>query len=166
MKYSALLLLLACTTRITFSQAVERLRVTRPNAPLTVQDTIVALAIREAILHGIPNFGPRQHDVIVERVPGVVSPHALPSLPSVAFYLLDSVQIVGLANQVGDFPFLRPDAARIDGDTATIGIISKLGPDVIPTSGRRYLSVGMCAWRAVRHLGAWTVDSLPLCGES
>src|SRR6266566_1794422 len=52
------LLSAACAATATFSEAVARFPVTRSEVPLSVQDTIVALSIREAVLHGIPDFAP------------------------------------------------------------------------------------------------------------
>ena len=150
---TAVLLSSACAATMTFTQAVERLPLTRPEPAGSAQDTIVALSIREAVLGGT-SFGlPRQ--VVVQRVPDVVSSHALPAIDSVAFYLLDMLQIEKLASQAGNFTYLRPFPPRINGDSAVVFVGRRR------RHGLRHIfgGVGGCSWRAVRRSGAWVVDT-------
>lgn|SRR2546425_1530377 len=159
---SLLLLSSACAATVTFSKAVERLSVTRSEPPLSAQDTIVALSIREAVLHGIPDFELRRH-VIVQRVAGVVSSHALPQIDSVAFHLLDTLQIGELADKAGNFTYLRPSPPSIDGDSAMVGVASAYGLDRSPHRHGGMVGGGGCSWRTVRRSGAWVVDTLLGC---
>jgi len=155
------LLSAACSAAATFSEAVVRFPVTRPEVPLSAQDTIVALSIREALVHGIPDFGPGPQ-VVVEYRRDVVSSHALPQIDSVSFFLLDSIQLGKLGDRVGTFRYLRPVAPRIHGDTAMLGIASAVG-----FKRTRYaialLGGGACSWRAVRRSGMWVVDTVLGC---
>ena len=155
------LLSVACAATTTFSEAVERLPRTRPDVPLSAQDTIVALSIREALLHGMPDFRPRPQ-VVLEYVRDVVSSHALPQIDSVSFFLLDPVQIGRLADRAGTFTYLRPFAPRIHGDTAMVGIASALGFKR-SRYARGLMAGGACSWRAVRRSGAWVVDTVLGC---
>ena len=151
----------ACAAAVTFTNAVERLPLTRPEPPLNAQDTIVALAIREAVMRGIPGFEPRR-EVVVQRVPGLVTSRTLPQIDSVAFFLLDTFQIRTLADQAGEFMYLRPTPPRIDGDTAVVGLGSELGLKH-RTHVRAIFGVGGCSWRAVRRSTTWVVDSTLGC---
>ncbi len=155
------LLAFACVSRQTIRQALERFPVARPETSVSVQDTIVALSLREAVLHGIPDFTPSPH-VVVQAIPGLVSSRTLPAIDSVSFFLLDSVQIRQLATRAGNFFYLRPSAPQIRGDTATIGLKGMLG------FRRTNRGVGTreesaCAWRAVRRSGTWAVDTTLGC---
>ena len=146
------LLSCACAATLPFTQAVERLPLTRREPAWSTQDTIVALSIREAVLGGT-SFGlPRQ--VVVQRVPDVVSSHALPAIDSVEFYLLDTLQIEKLASQAGNFTYLRPFPPRINGDSAVVFVGRRHG--LMP---RRPAGVTSCSWRAIRRSGAWVVDA-------
>jgi len=158
---SLVLLSSACAATVTFTEAVARLPRTSPELPLTAQDTIVALVIREAVLRGIPDFPP-QRQVVVQRVPEVVSSRALPRIDSVSFFLLDTAQMTKMAAQVGDFGYLRPHAPRIYGDTAVVSLATELA--LKPRPHRMLLLGGAgCRWRAVRRSGAWVVDTVLGC---
>jgi hypothetical protein len=156
-----ILLSAACAATTTFSEAVARFPLSHPEVPLSTQDTIVGLSIREALLHGVPDFAPAPQ-VVIEYRRDVVSSHALPPIDSVSFFLLDSVQIRKLGDRVGTFRYLRPFAPQIRGDTALLGIATGVG-----FRRTRYaiglLAGGACSWRAVRRSGAWVVDTVLGC---
>jgi hypothetical protein len=155
------LLSAACSAIVTFSEAVARFPITHPEVPLSTQDTIVALSIREALLHGIPDFAPGPQ-VVVEYRRDVVSSHALPQIDSVSFFLLDSMQIGKLGDRVGTFRYLRPFAPRIHGDTAMLDLASAVGFKRT-RHAVLFLAGGACSWRAVRRSGAWVVDTVLGC---
>lgn len=147
---TAVLLSSACAATLTSTQALKRLPVTRPEPGWSAQDSIVALSIREAVVGG--SFG-LSRQVVVLRVPDVVSSHALPRIDSVAFYVLDTLQMENLASRAGNFTYLRPSPPRINGDTAVMFVARRHGLGPI-SSG-----VGACSWRAVRRSGMWAVDT-------
>ncbi len=158
---SLVLLSSACAATVTFTEAVGRLPVTRPELALTARDTIIALAIREAVLSGIPGFLP-QRQVVVQRVPDIVSSHALPRIDSVAFFVLDTAQLTNVAVQGGNFAYLRPYPPRISGESAVVSLASKLALKAMPR-GTHFLDGGSCSWRAVRQSGTWVVDTVLGC---
>jgi len=150
----------ACAATVTFNEAVSRLPVTRPEPPVTISDTIIALAIREAALRGIPAF-PTQRHIVVQRLADVVSSRSLPWIDSVSFLVLDSAQLIRVAAHAGHFAYLRPYPPRIDGDTAVVSVASRFAAD--PTVARA-LYGGACSWRAVRQSGSWVLDTVVGCG--
>ena len=147
----AVLLSSACAATLTSTQALKRLPLTRPALGWSAQDTIVALSIREAVLGGTSVGLSRQ--VVVLRVPDLVSSHALPRIDSIAFYVLDTLQVENLPRRARDFTYLRPFPPRINGDTAVVFVAWRHG------LGPIFSGVGSCSWRAVRRSGVWVVDT-------
>ena len=128
-------------------------------SPVTMSDTVVALALRHAVAEGIPDFNPGSR--VVVQAEAWVSARALPVLDSVSFYVLDYSRIQELAHRSEDFTYLGFAPPEIQGDTVQIGIGStwayrKRGF----VSG---LGGGGCVWVFTRDAGGWTRSRVISC---
>ena len=130
-----------------------------PLPPVSVTDTVLSLALRHAVLEGIPDFSPKSR--VVVQADSLLSARALPVLDTVRFYVLEYDRIQELAHQSEDFTYLGFAPPEIRGDTVEIGIGStwayrKKGF----VSG---LGGGGCVWVFTRQDGRWVRSKVVSC---
>ena len=112
------LLLVSCLQTTPHAAALGRLRPTPPAAPHSASDTVLALALREAIgMGGVA----AEHQVVLRQVDHL-SAAALPAVDSISFYILDSAAIHALAARAGGFTFLHVGSVKVDGDSLQVPI--------------------------------------------
>jgi len=128
-------------------------------SPVTVSDTVVALALRYAVTEGIPDFSPSSR--VVVQAEAWVSARALPALDSVSFYVLDYNRIQEVAHRSEDFTYLGLAPPKIRSDTVEIGIGSTWA-----YRKRGFVSGmggGGCVWVFTREGGGWVRSKVISC---
>ncbi len=132
---------------------------TLPEPPSSATDSIVSLALEQAVVHGMPpDLSRTRPRVLIIRDDAPVSAHALPRIDSVAFYILDSMQIQALADRHESMDYLVVSGASIQGDSATVGIGDRVAQRPHSGRGRYFSSRRTCFWILRRHEGVWTIE--------
>ncbi len=153
----AALLASACTQTLT--QALARLPSVEPSPPGTVEDTVIAAVLLEALR---TQYAHGRRVIIANDLEGL-TPASLPSIDTLAFLLLNPDQIQQLADEYGDLSYLRilRWAASDSVATVSIGVFGMFsrarsdGPIVDgPTS---------CEWRVARRSDQWRVQGTTMC---
>src|SRR5205809_3758198 len=102
MRYTILIITLAflgCARSLPpLRQGLARLNPARPQPPLSTIDSLLSLALEQAVIHGVADFPPHSREVIIRNSP-FASAHVLPRMDSVTFYIVDSAQIQTLADR-------------------------------------------------------------------
>src|SRR2546422_7509231 len=102
MRYTILivtLVFLGCARSLPpLRQGLARLTPARPQPPLSAIDSLLSLALEQAVIHGVADFPPHSREVIIRNSP-FASAHVLPRMDSVTFYIVDSAQIQTLADR-------------------------------------------------------------------
>ena len=155
----ALLVLCGCVHRATLDQELSHVPITNPLPPLTLTDTVLLVALRHALLEGIPDFSPRTR-VIVQADP-MVSARVLPGTDSTRFFILDHDRIQQLANRSQDFTFLILSKPAIRGDTAQVQIQSAWAYQ--RRGFRSGMGGGACIWLFTRESGGWVRSKVIRC---
>jgi hypothetical protein len=147
-----IVLLSACANTITLEQALSGIVPSAPAQPDSPADSLLLVALSDAVVEGIPDFAPRRQVIIEKR--DAVSPRMLPVVDSVKFFILDLTGIQKLANRVGSFTFLRLHSPKIFGDSAEVAIGSVWA---YKQTGRAAggLGGGACAWMFTKQSGTW-----------
>jgi hypothetical protein len=156
---AATLALGACVHRSSLDQELARISPTPSRPPVTVSDTVVALALAHAITEGIPDFSPSYR--VVLQAEAWVSARALPASDNVSFYVLEYRRIQELAHRSEEFTYLGLAPPEIRGDTVQIGIGStRAFRNRDLASG---LSGGGCVWVFTRDSGRWRRSKVISC---
>jgi hypothetical protein len=147
----------ACTETLT--QALARLPRTQPEPPISVEDTVTATALRDALATGYVH-GSR---VIIANGHGALRSSSLPNVDSVAFLLLTPEHIQALADEYGDLGYvqiLRP-TVRDSVATVTIGLEGAFSRAQHPYG---VIDGGdSCEWRLTRGKGRWRAERSRVC---
>jgi hypothetical protein len=145
-------------------EGLASLTPTRPQLPLSAADSVLSLALEQALLHGIPDFAPRPRAAVIQSG-GLASAHVLPRLNSVTFYILDSAQIQTLVDPDGDMPYLLVGHVTMEGDSATASIRCRFALRRAPgrDAGGIGIGGGGCFWILRRHDGHWQIGRLGGC---
>jgi hypothetical protein len=154
--------LIACATSLSLlDQSLARLTPTQPLVPESPLDSVRSLALEQALLSGLPNFraGAR---VVISGDRGFASARVLPRTPTRTFYILDSVQILALADRHGDIDYLVVGEARIEGDSAIANVGHAFA--LQPRPGLRMIyGEGGCYWILRRRDGVWQIERVGAC---
>jgi len=153
----AALLSSACTQTLT--QALARLPSVQPGLPVTVEDTVIAAVLLEALTTGYAH-GPQ---VIIANVEGELTSASLPRVDTLTFLFLNPEQIQQLADEYGDLSYLRisPSTVRDTVATVTIGVYAAFSR--ARTNGPIIDGPSSCEWRLARSGGQWRVQGTTLC---
>ncbi len=133
---------------------------TLPEPPSSATDSIISLALEQAVVHGMPpDLSRTRPRVLIIRDDAPVSARALPRIDSVAFSILDSAQIQALADRHESMDYLVVSGASIHGDSGTVGIGDHVAQR--PHSGRgtrQFSTRRVCYWILRRHEGVWRIE--------
>jgi hypothetical protein len=152
-------LVAACASSLTLDQAMTGIAPSSPAVPQTSTDSLLAEALRQAALE----WHMRGHVIIQQS--GILSPHALPVVDSVSFYLLEPVRIQQLAIR-HDVPFLdlsiQPKAFV---DSAEVGVSNTWLYRKTTNLGTR-VGGGGCIWQFRKNAGRWRRSRVVSCVDS
>ncbi len=142
----------ACTETLT--QALGRLPRTQPDPPISVEDTVTAKALRDALATGYVH-GPL---VIIANGDGALRSSSLPHVDSVTFLLLTPEHIQALADEYGDLSYVKILGPTVRDSVATVTI----GLDGAFSRAQHPYGVvdggGSCEWRLTRGNGQWRAE--------
>jgi len=110
-----------CGCAPTLQNELAKIGPTRAEAPLTVEDTVMALVLAQPSVHRTASYEP-DHQVIVANPTGPLTPHAIPAVDSVTFFALDTAAIQRLADRAGDVSYVTIAVPQVRRDTALVGI--------------------------------------------
>ena len=167
MRYTILivtLVFLGCARSLPpLRQGLARLTPARPQPPLSAIDSLLSLALEQAVIHGVADFPPHSREVIIRNSP-FASAHVLPRMDSVTFYIVDSAQIQTLADRYGNVSYLLLGTTTIEADSATAAIGNTFALRRSPGRGPGVLMAGGgCYWILRRHDGTWQIERLGGC---
>ena|SRR3989442_8194266 len=153
----AALLSSACTQTLT--QALARLPSVEPSSPVTLEDSLIAAVLLEALTTQYAH-GPR---VIIADDLGGLTPGSLPPIGTLAFLLLNADQIQQLADEYGDLSYLRILRWTVSDSMATVrigvfGAVSRARSDGPIVDGP-----SSCEWRVARRSDQWRVQGTTMC---
>ena len=144
-------------------QGLARLNPARPQPPLSTIDSLLSLALEQAVIHGVADFPPHSREIIIRNSP-FASAHVLPRMDSVTFYIVDSAQIQTLADRYGDVSYLLLGTTTTEADSATAAIGNTFALRRSPGRGPVVLMAGGgCYWILRRHDGRWQIERLGGC---
>ncbi|SRR6266496_97208 len=146
----------ACTETLT--QALERLPRTQPDPPISVEDTVTATALRDALATGYVH-GPR----VIASGHGALRSSSLPHVDSVTFLLLTPEHIQALADEYGDLGYVQILGPTVRDSVATVsigldGAFSRAQHPYGVVDGR-----SSCEWRLTRDNGQWRAEHSRIC---
>ena len=160
-RVSLLLIVLACTQQpqARFGQPTP----VQPTSPQSVSDSIVAAVLYHVVTHGLPDFHPigGLRTIVVRNDSDIVSSASIPSVDSVGFVLLDSIDVQRLANRIGHVNVIGVGRPIVQDDTAHAGATSHVVWR--PERLGRMVSMSACMFRVRRTNARWQVDSTLMC---
>ena len=147
----------ACTQTLT--QALARLPSIEPSPPVTVEDTVIAAVLLEALATQYAH-GPR---VIIANDLGRLTASALPPSDTLAFLLLNPEQIQELADEYGELSYLRILRWAVSDSVATLSIGVFGAFSRARTDGPMVDGSSSCEWRVARRSDQWRVQGTTMC---
>jgi hypothetical protein len=134
----------------------------QPLAARTTWDSVVAVVLQHAVVHGLPDFRPRRR-VLIQGDSAFISLSSLPRMDSIEFVLLDRAQVQQAANELGDLNVLTVARFHLGGDTAKVSAVSHWVWQQRPGRLGMSSSVSACEYRLRRLDAAWQIDSTIGC---
>lgn len=140
-----------------------RLTPTQPSPPRTTADSVLTVALRGVVEHGLPDFGPRKQVIIVAK-DGYPTSSGLPIIDSISFVVVDSARSQQIDDTTGDLNVIWANPPAILGDSAVVDLGNYRVVQRRPRRTGLTGSFSTCSWHLHRRASAWQLDSVPgLC---
>jgi hypothetical protein len=157
---SCVVLIYGCAP--TLQNELAKIGPTRAEAPLTVEDTVMAMVLAQPGVYRTASYEP-DHKVIVASPSGRLTPHAIPAIDSVTFFVLDTAAIQRLADRAGDVSYLTIAVPQIGRDTVLVGIVYVRALQHIRGRARIFRGWEWCSYAVARNENRWQLGAHPRC---